>query len=89
MISAEICSFSPIASPYNWINTFGLRVRYKAELTLKLKGDLISFNDGLYLPVSLELSWNLKGAQQFNDVVRITPGIGYEFSPTWKAEFGF
>ncbi len=58
-----------------------------AELTLKFKGDLLSFNDGLYLPVSMELFWNLKGAQQFNDVVRITPGIGYEISPIWKAEF--
>ena len=71
----------------NWINTFGLRVRYMAELTLKFKGDLISFNDGLYLPVSMELFWNLKGAQQFNDVVRITPGIGYKFSELWRAEF--
>ena len=70
-----------------WVNTFGLRLRYQAKMILKLKGDLISFNDGLYLPVRMELFWNLKGAQQFNDVVRITPGIGYEFSTTWKAEF--
>ncbi len=71
-----------------WINTFGIRVRYRAKLTLKFKGDWLSFNDGLYLPVRMEVFWNLKGAQQFNDVVRITPGIGYEFSSTWKAEFG-
>ena len=71
----------------NWINTFGLRLRYRAKLTLKFKGDWISFNKGLYLPVRMELFWNLKGTEQFNDVVRIAPGIGYEFSPTWKAEF--
>ena len=71
----------------NWINTFGLRVRYMAELMLKFKGDWISFNEGLYLPVSLEFFWNLIGVQQFNDVVRITPGIGYEFSELWRAEF--
>ena len=71
----------------NWINTFGLRVRYMAELTLKFKGDLISFNDGLYLPVSLELFWNLIGTKQFNDVVRILPGIGYEISPDTKVSF--
>ena len=71
----------------NWINTFGLRVRYRAKLILKFKGDLIAFKDRLYLPVSLELFWNLKGIQQFNDVVRITPGIGYEISPIWRAEF--
>ena len=73
----------------NWINTFGLRVRYRAKLILKFKGDWVSFNDGLYLPVSMELFWNLKGVQQFNDVVRITPGIGYKISPIWKAEFDF
>ena len=71
----------------NWINTFGLRVRYMAELILKFKGGWLSFNEGFYLPISIELFWNLKGAQQFNDVVRITPGIGYEFSELWKAEF--
>lgn len=70
----------------NWVNTFGLRLRYQAKMTLKFKGDLISFNEGLYLPVRMEIFWNLKGVQQFNDVVRITPGIGYEISPTWKAE---
>ena len=71
----------------NWINTFGLRLRYRVKLTLKFKGDLIAFNKRLYIPIRIEGFWNLKGVQQFNDVVRITPGIGYEFSPTWKAEF--
>ena len=73
----------------NWVNTFGLRVRYQAKMILKFKGDWLSFNDGLYLPVRMEVFWNLKGAQQFNDVIRITPGIGFEFSPTWKTEFNF
>lgn len=71
----------------DWINTFGLRLRYEAKLTLKFKGELIPFNKKLYLPISLEGFWNLKGVQQFNDVVRIAPGIGYEFSPKLKAEF--
>ncbi len=70
-----------------WINTFGLRLRYQAKLLLKIKGDWLFFKDGLYFPVSMEVFWNLKGAKQFNDVVRITPGIGYEFSSIWKAEF--
>jgi hypothetical protein len=70
-----------------WVNTFGLRVRYRAKLELRFKGDWLSFNDGLYIPVSIELFWNLKEALQFNDVVRFTPGIGYEFSNFWKTEF--
>ncbi|MDB4584052.1 hypothetical protein N9164_12930 [Draconibacterium sp.] len=58
-----------------------------AWLTLKFKGDWLSFNDGLYLPVSIEYFQNLKGTEQFNDVVRGGPGIGYEFSELWKVEF--
>ena len=73
----------------DWINTFGLRLRYEAKLTLKFKGDWIPFNKRLFLPISMEVFGNLKGAQQFNDLVRISPGIGYEFSPTWKAELLF
>ena len=71
----------------NWENTFGLRLRYQAEMVLFLKGEWIRFNAGVYLPIGLELFWNLIGVKQFNDAVRITPGIGKEFSPSWKAEF--
>jgi hypothetical protein len=72
----------------SWSNTFGLRFRYQAEMVLFLKGDWLSFNDGVYLPIGLELFWNLIGVQQFNDAVRITPGVGYKFSDTWKGELG-
>ncbi len=71
----------------NWKNTFGLRVRYLVELTIKLHGDLIKFNKGIYLPISTELFWNLIGTKQFNDHIRISSGIGYSFSEKWKGEF--
>lgn len=74
-----------IALP-KWINTFGLRLRYRVKTILKFKGDWLPFGDGLYLPMSMEVFGNLKGAEQFNDVVRVTPGIGYEFSPISKVE---
>ena len=64
----------------NWKNTFGLRLRYLVELTFKLQGDLIKFNKGVYLPNSIELFWNLIGARQFNDHLRIYSGIGYSLS---------
>ncbi len=70
----------------NWDNTFGLRFRYQAEMTLYLKGDWFSYNNGVYIPISLELFWNLIGTKQFNDAVRIIPGIGREFSSGWKGE---
>ena len=70
----------------NWSNTFGLRLRYLAELTIKLQGDWLSFNKGIYLPFRMELFWNLIGAQQFNDKFRLNTGIGYEFSKKWRME---
>ena len=70
----------------NWENTFGLRIRYQAEMIFFLKGDWLSFNKGFYIPVSLELFWNLIGTKQFNDAARIIPGIGREFTSKWKGE---
>ena len=60
---------------------------YKATLTFKFQGDVVGFGKGLYMPVSLYLYWNLIDVQQFNDKIRITPGIGYVFSSSWKAAF--
>jgi hypothetical protein len=71
----------------NWENTFGLRFRYQAELTIKLQGDVIHETKGVYLPVSVELFWNLIGTKQFNDNLRITSGVGYVFSEKWRGEF--
>jgi len=70
-----------------WKNTFGLRLRYLAELTIKFRGDIIKYNKGIYIPVSAELFWNLIGTNQFNDHVRVSSGIGYTFSEKWKGEF--
>jgi len=71
----------------NWVNTFGLRFRYQARMEWHLQGDYIAFNKGIYLPAEIELFWNLIGAKQFNDAVRINTGIGYEFSSAFKLEF--
>lgn len=70
----------------DWENTFGLRFRYQAAMVLFLKGDWFSYNNGFYLPISVELFGNLIGVKQFNDALRITPGIGHEFSSKWKGE---
>jgi len=69
-----------------WVNTFGLRFRYMGELILKFKGGWLAFGKGLYLPINIELFWNLIGTKQFNDAARIMPGIGYVFPKAWRAE---
>ena len=37
--------------------------------------------------MSVEFFYNLKEADRYNDVIRISPGLGYKFSDEWKAEF--
>jgi len=58
----------------DWKNTFGLRIRYMAEIVLKLQGDLIPSNKAWFLPIGMELFWNLVGTKQFNDNLNHYPG---------------
>lgn len=69
----------------NWVNTFGLRLSYEAAVIFKLQGDVWEYGKGFYIPVSAKFYWNLIGTKQFNDKVRITPGIGYHITPVWRA----
>lgn len=71
----------------DWINTFGLRLSYEASVIIKFQGDVWDHGKGFYIPVSARFFWNLIGTKQFNDKVRITPGIGYHISPQWRAAF--
>jgi hypothetical protein len=71
----------------NWKNTFGLRLRYLAEVTIRLQGDWFKHNKGVYLPTSVELFWNLIGARQFNDHLRVYAGLGNTFLEKLTCEF--
>jgi len=71
----------------DWNYSFGLKVSYEASLTFKFHGDLWKYGKGFYLSASAKFWWNLISATVFNDVVRITPGIGYEINPKWKTAF--
>lgn len=69
----------------NWGSA--VRIRYKLSTVIEWDKHLFSFNQGMYLPMSIEVFFNLTEADQFNDVVRISPGVGYKFNDQWKAEF--
>lgn len=62
------------------------RLRYQIATVIEWKKHLFSFNKGLYIPLNVEFFFNLKEADRFNDVIRISPGIGYKFSDQWRAE---
>lgn len=70
-----------------WNYSFGLRLSYEASLIFKLQGDLWNYAQGFYLSVSAKFWWNLISTTIFNDVLRITPGIGYKINQKWKTAF--
>ncbi|MDW5287494.1 DUF2490 domain-containing protein [Formosa sp. PL04] len=65
---------------------FGLRFRYKVTAIFNLEGLVFSKDQGFYMPVSVEAFFNLVSASQFNDVIRVSPGIGYQFNKDFKLE---
>ncbi|MCO4820917.1 MAG: DUF2490 domain-containing protein [Flavobacteriaceae bacterium] len=64
----------------------GFRFRYKISTILDWKKQFLPFIEGFYIPLSVELFFNLKKSDQFNDVVRIEPGIGYKLKNDWRFE---
>jgi len=67
----------------SWNDSY--RIRYKISTVLEWK-HLFEFNKGLYIPMNVEFFFNLKKADRFNDVIRISPGIGYKLNDDWKFE---
>ncbi|KAB1067941.1 DUF2490 domain-containing protein [Tamlana haliotis] len=67
-------------------NHFGLRFRYQIMANIGLQGFLFSDKRGFYFPVGIEFFFNIVELSQFSDVIRITPGAGYQFNPTFKVQ---
>ncbi|CDF78113.1 conserved hypothetical protein (DUF2490), partial [Formosa agariphila KMM 3901] len=65
---------------------FGLRFRYQAQVIFNLAGVLFGEGEGFYIPIAIEGFYNLVSASQFNDVIRVTPGLGYQFNPDFKID---
>ncbi len=66
--------------------TAGYRLRYRISTELNWKKHVVKFTNGLYIPMSFEMFLNLKKSDRFNDLVRISPGLGYKFKNDWKFE---
>lgn len=64
----------------------GYRFRYKLSSAIPLGELLFDFSKGLYMPVSLEAFVNLQKTDRFNDVIRLSFGLGYKINPRWKVE---
>lgn len=64
----------------------GFRLRYRLSTEIKWGKHLFDFTEGLYFPVESELFFNLKKSDRFNDILRLSPGIGYKLKSGWKIE---
>jgi hypothetical protein len=66
---------------------FGLRARYMLAGTFEFYKNRNNFIDQIYIPFHVEFFWNLNDTQTFNDVIRLTAGLGYVANPKWWFEF--
>lgn len=64
----------------------GFRFRYKIATIIQWDKLVFNFTKGLYIPLHVEFFVNLKKADRFNDVIRISPGLGYKLNEQWKFE---
>jgi len=69
-------------------NIFGVRFRYQILGTINLEGLIFREGTGIYFPIGVEFFFNIRKTSQFNDVIRISPGIGYQINPGFKIQAG-
>jgi hypothetical protein len=67
-----------------WNSAF--RLRYRLSTILSWNKHYLSFTKGIYIPLQAEVFFNLKKADRFNDLLRISPGIGYRLENDWRFE---
>lgn len=62
------------------------RLRYQLGTNISWGKHHLGFTEGLYFPIKAEVFFNLKKADRFNDLIRISPGVGYKFKNNWRYE---
>ncbi len=67
--------------------SFGIKASYEFDLSYKFIHEPKQVNSGFYIGMSTKLWWNLMATNIFNDVLRVTPKIGYQFNSKWKIAF--
>ncbi len=67
----------------------GYRLRYRLSTILSWNKHYLNFTNGLYIPIEAEVFFNLKRAERFNDLIRLSPGLGYRLDNNWKFELYF
>ncbi len=66
--------------------TFGFRLRYKVSTEIVWDKHFFGFTEGLYFPLEAEVFFTLKKTDRFNDLIRLSPGIGFKMKSGWRFE---
>ncbi len=66
-------------------NEFSMRARYMVGNDFYFPGKFLP--KGFFLPLYVEFFFNLTQGAQFNDVIRLTPGLGYTPGKDWIFQF--
>lgn len=64
----------------------GYRLRYQIGTNISWGNHFLGFTEGLYFPIKAEVFFNLKKTDRFNDLIRLSPGVGYKFKNNWRYE---
>ncbi len=64
----------------------GYRLRYQISTNISWAKHYLKFTEGFYFPLKAEVFFNLKKVDRFNDVLRISPGVGYKLKNNWRYE---
>ncbi len=68
----------------NW--AVGFRFRYRISTVIEWNKLVFDFTKGFYIPLNVEFFVNLKKVDRFNDVIRVSPGLGYKLNDDWRFE---
>jgi hypothetical protein len=68
-------------------SSFDLRLRYMIGGTLRWPRKSADHLSNLYFPFHAEFFWDLNQASLFSDLIRITPGLGYDINADFRIEF--
>ncbi len=66
--------------------TIGYRLRYKLSTAISWENHFLKFTEGFYFPLEAEVFFNLKKSSRFNDLLRLSPGVGYKSKTGWRFE---
>lgn len=74
---------------FNSIWEFELRLRYMLAANFHWRKENRDILNNFYIPVQVELFWDMLETETRDNLIRFMTGVGYTFNVKWKLEFNF